>query len=79
MFFDGEPLRNHRIMATYNGYSDIPENYSQVTTTDSSGIAIFRIAHSGFWLIRTVEILPLKDNPEAEWQSFWANCTFEVR
>jgi hypothetical protein len=79
VFFDGEPLSNHRIMATYNTYSDIPEDYAQVTSTDSKGIAIFRITHSGFWLVRTVELLPLASDPDAEWQSFWANCTFEVR
>ncbi|HEY4491002.1 MAG TPA: DUF4198 domain-containing protein, partial [Acidobacteriota bacterium] len=79
VFFDGEPLRNHRIMGTYNSYSDIPEDYAQVTATDSNGVAVFRITHPGFWLVRTVELLPLQDHADAEWQSFWANCTFEVK
>jgi hypothetical protein len=79
VLFDGKPLVNNKIMATYDSYSTLPEEYAQVTRTDQNGIAKFRITHKGQWLIRTTRILPLEKNPEAEWQSFWANFTFEIK
>jgi Domain of unknown function (DUF4198) len=79
LLYDGKPLPNRKIMATYESYSDIPEDYAQVTRTDDNGIAKFRITHKGLWLIRANQIKPLENRPEAEWQSFWANFTFEVK
>jgi uncharacterized GH25 family protein len=79
VLFDGKPLANNKIMATYDSYSTLPEDYAQVTRTDQNGIAKFRITHKGHWLIRTTKMLPLEKNPEADWQSFWANFTFEIK
>ncbi len=79
VLFDGKPLADRKIMATYDSYSTLPEDYAQVTRTDKNGVAKFQITHKGRWLIRTTRILPLENNPEAEWQSFWANFTFEVK
>lgn len=79
VLYNGKPLTNHRIMATYDSYSAVPEEYAQVTVTDSDGIARFRISHKGLWLIRTNEMRSLDDGSAADWQSFWANVTFEVK
>jgi uncharacterized GH25 family protein len=79
VFFDGKPLANHKIMGTYASYSTLPEEYAQVTRTDQNGMAKFRITHKGHWLIRSTKMLPLEKNPEADWQSFWANFTFEIK
>jgi hypothetical protein len=79
VLYQGKPLPDHRIMATYDSYSTLPEEYSQVTKTDQNGIARFRITHKGLWLIRTNQMLPLENHAEADWQSFWANFTFEVK
>ncbi|MCI0604458.1 DUF4198 domain-containing protein [bacterium] len=78
VLFDGKPLVNQRVKATYDSYSTLPEEYAQETRTDENGMAKFRITHKGRWLIRATKMLPLEKNPEAEWQSFWANFTFEV-
>lgn len=79
VYYNGHPLPNHRIMATYDSYSTLPEDYAQVTHTDANGIARFRVTHAGLWLVRTNQMLPLENNAEADWQSFWANFTFEVK
>jgi hypothetical protein len=79
VLYDGKPLPDHRIMATYDSYSSLPEDYAQVTRTDANGIARFRITNKGLWLIRSNQIFPLENDPEADWQSFWANFTFEVK
>ena len=78
LLFDREPLPNHKIMATYEGYSTLPEDYAEVTRTDENGIARFQMTHKGVWMVRTNQMLPLQGNPDADWESFWANCTFEV-
>jgi uncharacterized GH25 family protein len=79
LLFDGKPLANHRIMGSYDTYSDIPEDYEQTVLTDENGIARFRITHVGFWIIRGNAMQAVSENPEVEWQSFWANITFEVK
>jgi hypothetical protein len=79
LLYDGKPLPNRKIMATYESYSDLPEDYAQTTRTDENGIAKFRITHKGLWLVRANQIIPVVNNPEADWQSFWANFTFEVK
>jgi hypothetical protein len=79
VLYDGKPLANHKIMATYDSYSTIPEDYAQVTRTDPDGIAKFRITQKGLWLIRTNEMIRLENHSDADWQSFWANFTFEVK
>jgi len=79
VLYNGKPLPNHKIFATYESYSEDPIDYAQVTLTDENGIARFQITHKGLWLIRTNQMIPLEDNSEADWQSFWANCTFEVK
>jgi hypothetical protein len=79
LIYDGAPLANHKIMATYEGYSIVPEEYAEVTRTDESGIARFHLSHKGIWMVRTNQMLPLHGNPDADWESFWANCTFQVQ
>ena len=79
VLYNGKPLPGHKIMATFDSYSTLPEDYAQVTRTDTEGIAKFRITQKGLWLIRTNEMLPLDNSADADWQSFWANFTFEVK
>ena len=79
LLYDGKPLPNRRIMATYVSYSTKPEDYAQVTRTDQDGVARFRITNKGFWLIRTNQMVVLENRSDADWQSFWANFTFEVK
>ena len=79
VLYEGRPLAGRRIMATYDSYSTRPEDYAQVTNTDQDGIARFRITNKGFWLIRTNQMLALEHHSDADWQSFWANFTFEVK
>jgi hypothetical protein len=79
VLYDDKPLANHKIMATYDSYSALTEDYAQVTRTDQDGIARFRLTNKGLWLIRTNEMIRLENHPDADWQSFWANFTFEVK
>lgn len=79
LFFRNTPLANALVSATYEGFTTKPDTYQQSLRTDSNGIAVFRLTHSGRWLIRTVHMLPLQDSKEADWESWWASVTFEIR
>ena len=53
VLFNGEPLGNAEIAATYDYYNYKTENaYAQVSKTDAKGEASFKIDNSGLWLIR---------------------------
>ena len=79
LLFDGVPIVGIRMMATYNTYSKEHDVYAHTAETDSNGIANIPLSKKGLWMIRANHMLPLKDDPKADWQSFWTNCTFEVR
>jgi hypothetical protein len=79
VLFDGSPLADSRVMATYDTYSDQPEDYEQTVKTDQNGIARFKITKPGLWIVRANKILPVKDDEKADWESFWSNITFEIK
>ena len=79
LLFRGKPLVNNLISSTYVGASDKPDTYAQSARTDENGLATVRLTHSGPWLVRTVHMLPLTDSKDADWESWWASITFEVR
>ena len=44
--------------------------------TDASGDIAFRITTKGKWMISTVKMERLTDNPVADWQSYWGSLTW---
>ncbi len=48
------------------------------TVTDSDGRATLIMGESGRWYLRTIHMVRLPEDPEAEWESFWSTLTFEV-
>lgn len=79
VLFDGKPLADKSVMATFDSYSTQHDVYAQTVRTDSEGLAIIKITKTGIWMIRTNVMLPLKNDPQADWESFWANISFMVR
>ena len=79
ILFEGKPLSMNRVMATYDKYSTIPEDYAQTQETGADGMVRFKITHPGLWMIRTNRILPIKGDRQADWESFWSNITFQVQ
>jgi len=39
----------------------------------------FKLRHDGMWLIKAVLMVPAPPDAHAEWASFWASLTFEMR
>jgi uncharacterized GH25 family protein len=47
--------------------------------TDNDGRVRFRLRPGGMWLIKAVHMVPAPAGANAEWASFWASLTFEMR
>jgi uncharacterized GH25 family protein len=47
--------------------------------TDAQGRVRLRLASGGFWLVKAVHMVPASQESGADWESFWASLTFEVR
>ena len=47
--------------------------------TDNDGRVRFRLRPGGMWLVKAVHMVPAPAGSNAEWASFWASLTFEVR
>jgi uncharacterized GH25 family protein len=47
--------------------------------TGSDGRVRFRLRPGGMWLIKAVHMIPAPAGTNAEWASFWASLTFELR
>jgi uncharacterized GH25 family protein len=47
--------------------------------TDSAGRVRFRLRPGGMWLVKAVHMIPAPAGANAQWASFWASLTFELR
>jgi uncharacterized GH25 family protein len=47
--------------------------------TDASGRVRLRLSQPGMWLIKAVHMVPAPAGSDAEWASFWASLTFELK
>jgi uncharacterized GH25 family protein len=47
--------------------------------TDNAGRVRFRLWPGGMWLVKAVHMVPAPAGSHAEWASFWASLTFELR
>ena len=47
--------------------------------TDNDGRVRFRLRPGGMWLVKAVHMVQAPAGANAEWESFWASLTFELR
>jgi uncharacterized GH25 family protein len=47
--------------------------------TDNNGRVRFHLRSGGMWLVKAVHMLPAPAGSNAEWTSYWASLTFELR
>jgi len=47
--------------------------------TDADGRVRFKLRRDGLWLIKAVHMVPAPQGAQAEWASYWASLTFEMR
>jgi uncharacterized GH25 family protein len=47
-------------------------------STDERGEASVNLSTSGRWYVRAIHMIRVEDDPQVQWESFWATLTFEV-
>ena len=45
-------------------------------STDANGIINFPLQTTGRWMVSTVKMERVNDEPGVQWQSYWGSCTF---
>ncbi len=76
VFFDTRPLKG-ALLKFWN------KDYGQVmivrTVTDADGKVKFTPPWPGTWMASVVHMVPTRDSPEDDWDSYWGNLTFALR
>ena len=78
VFFRGGPLVNAPICATHEGWDGGHDTYAWCGRLDGAGRSTIPIAAAGWQMIRAAKMTPLRDDPKADWQSYWTTLTFHV-
>ncbi len=73
--YENRPLAGALVVAINRLNS--AEKLSARTTAD--GRVRFKLRRDGMWLIKAVHMVPAPQGAQAEWASFWASLTFEMR
>jgi len=72
-FFLGEPMKKTKVKVWHKVNNKIsPAEY----VTDNDGEIKFFLSPTGQWMVSTVKMIHLEDNPKAEWQSYWGTLTW---
>jgi hypothetical protein len=74
LLFETKPLPATTVFALHRAADGALTRLS--ATTDSRGVARFRLAQPGMWLIRAVYLRPCKGCKDVDWESFWSAYTF---
>ena len=74
LLVDGEPTADAQVTAWPAAR---PEDRITLRT-DQHGRVSFALPADGAWLIETVHMTELANDPEAQWASIWASLTFEL-
>jgi uncharacterized GH25 family protein len=75
VLFDGKPLAD-KMIVTWDKTATT-KTRQQKQRTDAKGQMTFPLDKNGQWMISTVHMIPVENNPEANYQSYWGNLTFE--
>jgi uncharacterized GH25 family protein len=78
VFYQGQPLGNAEVSATYNGYDPKTANkYALTETTKQSGRVRFKINQSGVWLVQVSDTR--RGDPGVDVQELTAIVVFTVK
>ena len=73
IFYKGSPLRN-ALIKTWHRVKN--KTQKKDLKTDSKGEIVFPVNTNGKWMISTVKMERLFDNPVCDWQSYWGSLTW---
>ena len=75
VFFDGKPLEGALVRAWHHREKNLIVVKGR---TASDGMIAFDLPYAGSWMVSLVHMIPLKDVPDYDWQSYWGNLTFAL-
>ncbi|OWW21897.1 DUF4198 domain-containing protein [Noviherbaspirillum denitrificans] len=75
LLFDGQPLPDTLVKAWHRKGG---QTLVIRARSDAGGYVRFTLPHAGPWMISTVHMVPAAGTPDADWDSFWGNLTFEL-
>jgi uncharacterized GH25 family protein len=75
LMYEGRPLAGALVVAI----NRLNPAAKLTARTDNNGRVSFKLPFSGMWLIKSVYMIPVPAGTNAEWASFWASLTFEVK
>jgi uncharacterized GH25 family protein len=72
-YFQGEPMKHTKVKVWHKVNNKIsPAEY----TTDNDGEIKIFLTPTGQWMVSTVKMIHLENDPKAEWQSYWGTLTW---
>ena len=74
VLFQGKPLVN-KMVVTWRKSATVKTVHEKYYT-DAKGNISFPLNQRGQWMVSTVQMIPLVNNPEGNYQSYWGNLTF---
>lgn len=77
VLFQGKPIAGVQVAAGYEGVTG--HSYPVWIPTDKNGRATVQLDRAGAWFVRSLHMIPLEGNPEAQWESAFSTLTFEVQ
>lgn len=79
VLFNGAPLANAEVHATYAGFSDQPFTFAMTVKTDENGIAEIALSEKGEWFVSVTHEIFYYDKKECDMQKYNATLTFDVK
>ena len=73
--YEGRPLSGALVVAM----NRLNPAAKMMARTDKNGRVAFKLPQPGMWLIKAVHMIPAPAGTNADWASFWASLTFELK
>lgn len=78
VFFKDAPYADAPICASHEAWTGGHDTYAWCGRLDGAGRARIPITHGGWQMIRASKMIPVRDDPKADWHSYWTTLTFPV-
>lgn len=75
LVYENRPLRGALVAAINRAHP----SEKLTARTDNEGRVRFALTHGGMWLVKAVHMVPAPVGERAEWASYWASLTFELK
>jgi len=73
VLFEGKPLAGAKLFAHHQAGDKVT---TKTVRTGKDGTATIKLDKAGSWLLRLVHMRPCTGDADADWESFWAACSF---